>query len=287
MTDKLRESAVAACRAALKPLIRMLLKHGVMHKEFAELTKELYVEVARAEYGIRGRPTNASRVALLTGLDRKEVARIRNRLDEEPGREEAAPLRRQDRIARVLSGWFQDSDYLDASGQPLPLPLEGPAPSYEDLVKRYGGDVAGVTILRELKRTGAVRVGDGRVEVLRRNYRLDTADAQSLDRAGSVLADLGGTVTHNLYRASDEPSRFEARATNASIPRSALPDYRDLIYTEGQKFLERVDAWLSGHEAAADAEHSVVRLGVGMYWIQSERASGEKPSAEKPSGEKR
>jgi hypothetical protein len=272
MVDILRLSALAACRAALRPLVRMLLAHGVMHKEFVALSKEIYVEVARQRYGIRGRPTNTARVALLTGLDRKEVARVKKTI-EERGDSEREPARRQDRIARVLAGWFQDPAYLDATGRPLTLPLEGPAPSYESLVGRYGGDVPPVTILRELKRTNAVRVDDQGVAALRRNYRLDTADPDSVSRAGSVLADIGGTVTHNLYRDADEPSRFEARATNTQIPQSALPAYREMLTHEGQVFLEKVDAWLTRHEidpatSGREAE-TATRLGVGVYWIQS------------------
>ena len=175
-----------------------------------------------------------------------------------------------------MSGWHQDPDYLDDTGKPRVLPLEGPAPSYQDLVKRYGGDVPGVTILRELKRTGAIRVDEGdNAEALRRNYRLDIAEPEALTRAGSVLADIGHTVTHNLYHDAKEESRFEARATNTNIPAAAMPAYREFIYRESQVFLETVDEWLTRHElAAADAnETPVQRVGIGMYWIQSDAGS--------------
>jgi hypothetical protein len=277
MVDTLRLSALAACRCVLRPLVRMLLKHGVMHKEFVELSKEIYVDVARREYGIRGRPTNVSRVVLLTGLGRKEATRLRNQLEQEgPADAQPADQGKQNRIARVLSGWHQDPDYLDHAGKPRVLPLEGPAPSYQDLVKRYGGDVPGVTILRELKRTGAIRVDErDTVEALRRNYRLDIAEPEALTRAGSVLADIGQTVTHNLYRDDKEASRFEARATNTNIPAAAMPAYREFIYREGQVFLETVDEWLTRHELAdADTKKTPVqRVGIGMYWIQSDAGS--------------
>ena len=275
MVDQLRLAVLAAARAALRPIIRMLLEHGVMHREFIELSKEIYVEVARGRYGLRGRPTNVSRIALLTGLDRKEVARIKKKLGRGP--DETAPQHQQDRLARVLSGWHQDRDYVDAFGAPRALLLEGPAPSYEDLVKRYGGDVPAITILRELKRTGAVRsIDDSMVAPLRRNYRLDTADPEAVTRAGSVLEDLSRTVTHNLYRTEKQPSRFEARATNTNIPASAVAPYREFIYAESQAFLEKVDAWLSGHQVAdtESARESVRRLGIGMYWIDSDAVAG-------------
>ncbi|MFW2404222.1 MAG: DUF6502 family protein [Gammaproteobacteria bacterium] len=277
MVDSLRLSALAACRCVLRPLVRMLLKHGVMHKEFVEMSKEIYVEVARREYGIRGRPTNVSRVVLLTGLGRKEVTRLRNQLEQDtPADPQPDNQGKQNRIARVLSGWHQDPDYLDDTGKPRVLPLEGPAPSYQDLVKRYGGDVPGVTILRELKRTGAIRVDENdNAEALRRNYRVDIAEPEALTRAGSVLADIGHTVTHNLYHDEKEASRFEARATNTNIPAAAMPAYREFIYRESQVFLETVDAWLTRHELAdADTNKTPVqRVGIGMYWIQSDAGS--------------
>lgn len=279
MADKLRSSALAACRLALWPLVRMLLRHGVMHKDFVELSKEIYVDVARREYGIRGRPTNVSRVVLLTGLGRKEVTRLRDQLEQAKAKSApaAATGGRHDRISRVLSGWHQHPDYLDDMGKPLVLEMGGAAPSFASLVKQYGGDVPAVTILRELKRSGAVlETRDKRVAPVRRNYRLDTAEPESVQRAGSVLADIGRTVTHNLYRDAKDKSRFEARATNTNIPTAAMPAWRKFIYREGQQFLERVDDWLTNHEVS-DAEAKkkpAQRVGLGMYWIQDEPRRG-------------
>ena len=44
-----------------------LLKHGITWNEFGEISKEAYVKAARDDYGIQGRPTNNSRVAMMTG----------------------------------------------------------------------------------------------------------------------------------------------------------------------------------------------------------------------------
>ena len=250
-----------------------MIKHGVMHREFVELSKEIYVEIASSDYGLRGRPTNAARTALLTGLDRKEVSRLRKKLDRQEA-DAAKPDHRQDRMSRVLSGWHQDADYIGSDGKPLVIPLEGAAPSFAALVKRYGGDIPAITILRELDRVDAARAsragGADTIEVLRRNYRLDTVEPASLLRAGSVLEDIGTTVTHNLYRDSDQESRFEARASNVALPSSSIPAYDTFIREQGQEFLERVDAWLAEHETTADGSEKTMRAGVGLYWIQSD-----------------
>ena len=65
------------------------------------------------------------------------------------------------------------------------------------------------------------------------------------------------------------PPRFERAAVNDRILKSALPEYRKLLDQEGQAFLERLDAWLTEHEAPEDTpDDEVIRLGVGMYHIQ-------------------
>src|SRR5437868_8062907 len=68
---------LAAARQWLKPLVHVLVRCGVTWKDFAELAKSAYVEVATQQFGKRGRPTNVSRTAVLTGLARREVRRQR------------------------------------------------------------------------------------------------------------------------------------------------------------------------------------------------------------------
>ena len=111
MENNLKGAAVAAGRRVLRALVKIMIKHGVMHRDFVELSKEIYVEIASRDYGLRGRPTNTARTALLTGLDRKEVSRLRKKIEQSEA-ESSESSHRQDRISRVLSGWHQDPDFL-------------------------------------------------------------------------------------------------------------------------------------------------------------------------------
>jgi hypothetical protein len=266
MDGEPRGLVLAACRRALRPVIRLLLRHGVMQRDFAELCKELYVDIATADYGLQGRPTNVSRTALLTGLDRKDVKRLREQI---AGHTAEPPHRgRQDRLARVLSGWYQDSEFL-AAGAPreLPLTADGGAPSFAALVHRYGGDIPASVLLKELKRAGAVVENGEQLRAVRRYYMPATTDAAAVQRAGSVLEDVGNTVVHNLSPAG-KASRFEGRATNPLVAASAVREFHAFLEQRGQRFLEDVDAWLSAHEAAPGNEEATTRVGVGVYLIQ-------------------
>jgi hypothetical protein len=82
-----------------------------------------------------------------------------------------------------------------------------------------------------------------------------------------VLADLATTIEHNLVRGPREPSRFEGRAQNRHIDPRHLPAFRALVEREAQALLERVDDWLTTHEADTAAGAATVRLGVGVYAI--------------------
>ena len=66
-------SLSAATLQLLRPLVKILLRNNVPHQTLAEWAKQAYVEVAKNEFGIDGKKQTVSRIAILTGLTRKEV----------------------------------------------------------------------------------------------------------------------------------------------------------------------------------------------------------------------
>ena len=269
MTPPNASQVLAATRQWLKPAIYVLLRCGVTWKEFSELARSTYVEVATQKFGKRGRPTNVSRTAVLTGLARREVRKQRDRLEAGP---EVLPGY-VTKASLVLSSWHLDPDYVDRNGKPTLLRLEGEGASFSSLLRRCGGtDIRATTLLRELLSAGAVRQRpDGKLEALQRNYIPHTMDEHLIRLWGTVLADVAGTFAHNLTRSGRSPPRFERAAVNARIDPSALPEFRRFIEREGQAFLERVDEWLLAHEvpeSTRDENSESLRLGAGMYHIQ-------------------
>jgi len=263
------QQVLAASRQWLKPLVHVLIRCGVTWREFAELAKTTFVEVATHQFGKRGRPTNVSRTAMLTGLVRREVRKQREAL-------EAAPSAWNGHVTKgslVLSAWHLDPEFLDKKGKPAALPLEGRSASCGALVRRCGGgDVPITTLMKELRTAGAIRErADGRLEALQRDYIPHAMDEQLIRLWGTVLADIATTYVHNLTRTPKTPARFERAAVNDRIAKSALPEFRRFLEEEGQAFLERMDAWLAAHEVkdgdtAAGVE--TLRLGAGTYHIQ-------------------
>lgn len=253
-----RTAALDALRRLLLTLARMLLRAGVTSREAEALVREAMVETALHEFGLRGRPTNVARVAMLTGLDRREVARIRDalRAREKLPTEESHPL------GQVLVGWLQDPEFSDASTA-RSLPLEGPG-SFAELVACHAPGLPPVAVRKELTRAGAIEVIDDRVHLRSRYYLLAGLDPRSVERYGAVARDLLVTLNHNVLGEDSARPRFEGRAQLAGASAETAEALRVLLDERAQDFLEEIDDWMGDR---ADARGDL-RLGVGLYMIQ-------------------
>ena len=271
----IKEHVLQSCRYLLLPVVRFVLRHGVTWSEFSDLTKEAYVHVARADYGIQGRPTNNSRVAMLTGLSRREVAKVRDRLLD--GGEIAEDLQ-GNQISRILTGWHVDREFCDDKGRPKDLPISGPTGSFTALLKRYAGDLPHGAIRKEMQQRGVIEeLSGGNIRVLMRDYVYSDLDPEIVWRMGVALHDHAATLEHNLNEERSESPRFEAIAENASVSPAACKVFQQLVQSRGLAFLEEMDAWLSDNEidTDTDARKRSVRMGVGVYLIYDEGKQGQ------------
>jgi Family of unknown function (DUF6502) len=257
---------LAACGRILEPIIRFLVKGGISWKEFSELSKAKFVQVATSDFGIRGRPTNASRVAILTGLDRREVRKVREATADSGGVE----VRFMTKASQVLDAWHHDPDFTDARRKPKKMRLEGGPASFTELVRRFAPGIPAVAMLKQLKSSGAVgEAADGRLQPLKRYYIPQDMPDEQVMLWSSTLRDLASAIDYNFSRVTGAPSMFERRAINLRVDARAVSAFKAFLEVEGQQFLERVDDWLSKHEVSGDVtERKSMRLGAGVYQIQ-------------------
>ena len=104
MEISLSQALSGAVLKLLRPLVRVLLRHGMAYGTSAELLRKVYVEEGVVHLEQSGGRATISGVAALTGLTRKEVKRLRE-LDW-VGDDESP--RRYSRAIRVISGWTGD-----------------------------------------------------------------------------------------------------------------------------------------------------------------------------------
>jgi len=268
----MQNSAVlSACRNMLGPIVRMLLRAGISFREFAALAKDCYVDTARRDYGLQGRPTNLARVSMMTGLSRREVSEIRTRL--ESGQSPApAPA---SRISHVLSAWHLDPEFTDIDGRPALLPAAPGPRSLPALLDRYAGDLPHGAFVKELLKLGLMEKADGGYRALARDYVRSASDPDLLRQAGISLADHGTTIAHNVDGQRHSPARFERMATRIDLDVRHIGEFHRFIQSEGQALLEKVDAWLAAHAANKDdQDRETVRAGLGMYLIQDDTTRG-------------
>ena len=253
----------AACRRMLRPIASLLLRFGMTWKEFSGLSKSVFVQAATDEFGINGRPTNVSRVSILTGIARKEVKRQRDLIEaNEP------PVGRKTTDAtRLLSGWHQDPEFIDASSGPQLLTEKGQSPSFEGLFSRYGGDIAMPTMIKELIKTGAMeRLESGEFRVLMRYYQPALADIEGLQFAVDRIHDVIRTMNNDIFVNESNGPRFAGFAANDHIPVAIIPAFRDYLDKRGQEFLEEIDDWLTEHaDIGSPPSTNTARVGISLF----------------------
>ena len=260
MADTLQSTLSAAVTRLLRPLVRVVLRNGISYQAFSELVKWVFVEVAQSDFGIPGRKVSKSRIAVITGLTRREVDRVVNL--EEP-REEALRTRRN-RAARVLSGWAEDRDFRTARG-PRDLPMDGDGITFAELVRRYSGNQPTRAVLDELERVGAVeRVGDDEVRLVKNYYEPAAGEREEevIAIAGSAVADLLRTLDHNMLA---EPGKmlFQGEVFER-LDASQVEAVRRLLSRRSDAFANEIDGLLTDQAQAAGSQPDT-RMGLGIY----------------------
>jgi hypothetical protein len=269
METRVHNALVGAIYRILRPLVRLLLRHGIPFGVMADVVKQIYVDVAFEEFGLPRRKQTTSRVAILTGLTRKDVAQLR-RL---PRGDDHEAVQQYHRAARVISAWVREPEFHDASGQPAPLPVEGDHASFSVLVRRYSGDMPVRAILDELVRVRAVeQLEDGRMRLLARSYVPTAGEVEKLGILGTDVADLIATIDWNL-RCPPTEAYFQRKVHYDNLPTEVMPELHTLTQERAQALIEQLDQWMAARDR--DVTPTVRGTGrkramVGIYYFEED-----------------
>jgi hypothetical protein len=267
MQEKMKQRVLDAFLLVMRPIVKILLRYGISFSEFAETAKTSFVDVATSEFGIRGRPTNISRVAVMTGLTRKEVRRLRNKIADvhDPVSVKSTP------ISEILSRWHAERDFLDASGRPAPLEFSGGRNSFSDLVKKFGGDVPPGAMRTELKRVGSVEEdGKGRLRVVRRSViPTDNTDNLVTSLVHGVYP-LLSTVALNSDPDKEREGIPQFTAYSLGIREDDLKRLRRISYDRLSAAAESFDDLFMAYESlkGESEESSGNAVSVGLYYFE-------------------
>jgi hypothetical protein len=274
MSESIKQTLLRAYRVLMGPLVRILLRQGISYAEFSEVVKAVYVEVALKDFKVAGRRTTRTRLAVVTGLTRKEVKRV----IDEALKEKYESKTKYNRLGRVLVGWHTDTDFTGPYGMPLELQYEtnNPGePTFSELVRRHSGDMSPRSILDELIRVGAVRETDaGWFRVLRREYIPEALGQHNFERTGVVVRNFVNTVDYNMTKPAPGKGRFERNVmADDGIRAVDLPKFDRYVRDRCQSLLEEIDNWLTGlPKPDPKAGDEVVHTGIGVYHYMSDQA---------------
>lgn len=265
----------------MAPLVRILIRNGISFNEFADELRGVYVDVAATDFPIEGRSLSGTRVAILTGLTRKEVKR---QLERSSSSESDSLPADVNRVTRVLDGWHKDPDFTGPYSFPLEVFFDKPnggTPSFTELVRRHSGDMSARAMLDELLRLDAVeQLPDGELRVLTKVYISSIMDPAVLERMGSVIENLAETLDHNFFSETDgSEKRFERNVFSQSgISEEALAEFSKLVKEKGQLFLETLNHFLTaneceenddsagkGNKSETDVSKKIIKTGVEIY----------------------
>ena len=249
-------------RKILLALVRTLLRNGMSHGEFDQVARKCFVDVAYRDFAPAGKKQTVSNVAILTGLNRKEV----KKLVELDLQQFGGDKRQYNRVVRVLGGWINDPRYLRKDGNPRDLEYEGKG-SFSELVKDYSGDMPVAAMQKVLTRSANIKfTDDNKLRLLSHAYLPSDDPVEKLAILGTDTSELISTIDFNLT-AAEEALRFQRKASNPKVALESIPEIKQFLKRKGQAFLEEVDLYLSQHETDDD---SSAELSVGLFYHESE-----------------
>ena len=265
----------------LRPVVRQLVAWGVPYPAFDRLVRELFVEVAEEEFKLPFKRQTDSRIALVTGLNRKEIARLRHGqvATESPRPTEEAVA------TRVVGRWLAPP-YVDRAGQPKVLSYETDSPgavSFIRLVRALALDVPPRSVLDELIRGGLVELrSDGQVALLRQANIPEGDPAAKLELLASDPAELFTTIVHNLER--PDAAWLQRKVVYDNIGADALPALRAAARDAGEEFMRAANRLLAANDRdrnprAPAGRRSRVLLGAYYFEADAPQQAGDSPRA--------
>lgn len=227
------------------------------------------------------------RVLVRRGVSQPTIQRAFRRAWLHVPRDAAEHNRRASRelidVGHVLTLWFGDPFYVDARGDPLRLPLRGPAPSLASLVQHVDPTLDVTQVLKCLIRADAVRRIGSRYAPRSRAVAFRGTGAPLHARNLRALLGLLRTIEHNLEPKDRVPPWFEYVAENPRFPVSAREPFDVGLREDAMTFLRNQDSRMLNHERKAKPGEPTVRMGVGVFRFEEEVL----PSAGAPSRIKR
>lgn len=241
----------------LTPLLmafaKLMLARGVLFPAFVDAMKQAYVAAAQDGDG----PSTDSQISLATGLQRRDIARLRE------GRDDVDP--RPNPLSNLVAAWQAVQGY-HANDCAVILPQNGPAPSFEALAKSIRKDVHPRTLLNALLDAGTVHLEDGKVTLLQTSYQPHAGSLDQLEYLACNVGDHLRTATLNLS-AGHAPS-YDRAVHYSHLSTEAIAELSALFETRQQAVLEDLNIRAAALQRSSAGS---LRFRAGGYFFDEDK----------------
>lgn len=236
----------------LRPLVRVSLRYLVPYQEFSSLVRQEYVRLAAQMTNPEGKRLNLSRIAVVTGIHRREVKAA---LETEGN---TAP-RSLNTITKLLNIWLSDPRFCFSKGRPRALGFRGRDNPFRALVREVAVSVDAGAILKELVRLGHVSLRERKAYLEARTNVFHAK--QNLPRALEYLHDesnrLLQATLENLARDEGTTPHVILRTRYDNIPPERLKEIKEWFQRRADALHHEVNEYLSHFDRDTGAEASL------------------------------
>lgn len=260
------EALLRAVDQLLAPLARLAVARGLTSAQVEEALRLAIVRAADEQHADLLPHRRVSRISTTTGLHRREVTRLVQRLREGGPRD--APPRRSP-AAEVFAQWRTDPRFRDRRGRPRVLPRQDTArgrPSFEALARSVTRDVHPRSLLDELLRLGLATLDEARdsVTLVGDAFVPRGDESRMLQFLGANVGDHLAAAVDNVL--ADGRRHFEQAVFADSLTERAIASVHDLIRRHWQGLHDELVPALK-REVARDRVRPDARrrLRVGLF----------------------
>ena len=203
----------------------------------------------------------------MTGLTRKEISRIRARIDAG----NAAVTERATPLHEVIEAWRVKREFQDDKGRPAVLPMSGGHGSFQSLIKQFAGDIPEGAMRKELQRIGAVELLDESIRIepsCPDNQQAEELIASQL-RAGPCP--LMTALAHNEAASKDSDVWPIETVGLKSIRKSDVRRVRKLVSVRLRaattNIADLLDAYATLHNGEG-ADEPMVAVSAGVFYAE-------------------
>lgn len=231
----------------LIPIAKYCLRRGLRIQQLLEAAKVALINAAEQDIQKRNTEVNVSKLAVATGLHRRDVMRL--------WRDEKPPKLEENLLTKIVGLWQHDKRFVDTKGKPKLLSYEGKESQFVDLVSSITQDINSYTLLFELERAKMVEKTEKGLKLLRQVYKPSGNQDAGMGLLSEDIDSLISAVDENIHQTESTP-HLHIKTEYDNIPVEYLQKVKDWILDQGDEFHASMRKFLSQYDRDINPEIS-------------------------------